>query len=164
MSLTQAAFMYCLLRDLYCAWVLFSFLSCPEKFPFVLFVLSLFVFLTDALIKQQLQLQASLKHFLAVSLAVWFLGASLRRPFHLLSFALLASSLLSLDAEKFLQIPREPLKHAHAIALIAGAVGGSIFVPLDWGTQWQKFPMPVSIGLCIGSALGRICNKLINYN
>jgi hypothetical protein len=49
----------------------------------------------------------------------------------------------------------------HTILTIIGAVGGAAFVPLDWGREWQKFPMPPSIGICIGSAAGRLIEMII---
>ncbi|EDV97570.1 uncharacterized protein C1450.15 [Drosophila grimshawi] len=44
----------------------------------------------------------------------------------------------------------------NALGGILGAWAGSVVAPLDWGRDWQVYPIPNVIGALLGSALGNI--------
>lgn len=124
----------------------------------------MFVLLTEGLLRRNFPPPVSvIRRFGECTVAVWLSGAALRRPVQLLSFSLFLSSLLNEDvAPDLLDIPVRPWQNLHAVSMIIGCVGGAVFVPLDWGTEWQKFPIPVSIGLAMGSFAGRLINVTFN--
>jgi len=55
-------------------------------------------------------------------------------------------------------------------ATVLGAFIGSMVIPLDWDTDWQRWPIPCSIGLLGGHLLANVYEiirwqlKLLNYH
>ena len=52
-----------------------------------------------------------------------------------------------------------------ALVGVFGAwVSAALFVPLDWGSAWLQWPLPIAYGLvvghCAGSALGFVWGRL----
>ncbi|BFZ55631.1 hypothetical protein PYCC9005_002672 [Savitreella phatthalungensis] len=50
--------------------------------------------------------------------------------------------------------------YGYIIGTLAGAYAGCIPIPLDWDRPWQRWPVTVYTGACIGLALGTISEAL----
>lgn len=150
--------LFTVLKDAYCIWITLSFTHLePLEFSQLLLLLSAFNLLTNWLTKQ-LQL-IHLKMIPVVVFLVWVLGASMKRPLQLLSFSLFCSSLLAPHLHAFL-VKKSNWPGARLFFGVIGAVAGAALVPLDWARPWQRFPIPVSIGLVIGCFIGSLLDFL----
>ena len=68
--------------------------------------------------------------------------------------ALCALALSSLSAAPLVAVEASSKPSSLEVGAMLGAWVGAMFLPLDWGTWWIEWPLPLIYGSCLGHIFG----------